>query len=247
MIFSCGGMEIDELDRGQVTRKGSRIGLAYAHERGDVELFVDELPDVGLGLVGLVADVQRDLFQPGVNGPKVVFLLRLEFAREPQRIAFDGGVHRQAADFGEQRQRQVEIAGARVSFSEQQFGAIGEIGVGKFTEQLIDIADRFGMLFHAEHGGGHQQIGIVEEVRRGAALHESSQHDGCCFRLFRVDQPFDLVEAGLACGGRRFGLSGTGRRRIFGGWSCLAERDKPREKRHREGDGARAVVRAAGY
>jgi hypothetical protein len=96
-----------------------------------------------------------------------------------------------------------------VSFGEQQFGAIGEVGVGKFAEQLIDVADRFGMLFHAEHGGGHQQVGIVEEVRRGTAFDEASQHDGCGFRLFRVDQTFGLVEADWPVG-RRFRLLWNG-------------------------------------
>jgi hypothetical protein len=117
------------------------------------------------------------------------------------------------------------VARARVSFGEQQFGPIGQVRAGKFAEQLIDVADGFRMFFHAEHGRGHQQVGIVEEVGRGTAFDEASQHDRCGFRLFRVDQTFGLVEHGLAGGSRRFRLLCAGRRWILFGRGCLTERD----------------------
>jgi hypothetical protein len=105
-----------------------------------------------------------------------------------------------------------------VSFGEQQFGPIGQVRAGKFAEQLIDVADGFRMFLHAEHGRGHQQVGVVEEVGRGTAFDEASQHDRCGFRLFRVDQTFGLVEHGLAGGSRWFRLLCAGRRWIlFGG------------------------------
>jgi hypothetical protein len=80
-----------------------------------------------------------------------------------------------------------------VGLRQQELGAIDQVGAGKFAEQLIDVADRLGLLLHAEHGGGHQEVRIVQKVGSGAAFDESSQHDRGCFRLFRVDEPFGLV------------------------------------------------------
>ena len=88
-----------------------------------------------------------------------------------------------------------------------------------------------------------KQIGIVQEVRGGAAFDESSQHDGRGFRLLGVDQPFGLIEGGLAGAGRRFGLTGTGRRQS--GWepgAASANVTRPARQRHRRATRTRGAA-----
>ena len=106
---------------------------------------------------------------------------------------------------------------------EEEFRSVDQFGGGKFTEQLVDVPNRFSLLFHAEHRGGHQEIGVVKEFGRRAPFNKSPQHDCCGLGLFRIDQAFGLVEGRLAGASRRFGLAGTGRRWRFGRGSCFAE------------------------